>query len=114
MSNPPLLRGAQHGMWRGDDAGYHSIHAWLTRNHPKADVCEECGKAKKTEWAFMRHPEPHTRKRGDYRELCRRCHYHFDIERMTWHPREAAEHGVTRYRYGCRCDVCRAAKRASR
>lgn len=51
------------------DAGYAAIHLWLGKHFPKTGVCEECGADAKTQYAFLRHPEPHTRDRDDYREL---------------------------------------------
>jgi hypothetical protein len=51
---------------------------WLLRNCPKTGVCEECGAEGKTDYAFKRHPEPHTRNRDDYAELCKSCHWRFD------------------------------------
>ena len=70
--------GAANPSWRGDASHHNGIHTWLRRNWTKADNCEECGKHGKTDWAFLRHPEPHTRERADYRELCRSCHVVFD------------------------------------
>jgi hypothetical protein len=55
-----------------------TLHSTLAREHPKIGVCEECGTHGKTEYAFQRHPEPHTSERGDYRELCTKCHKLFD------------------------------------
>ena len=55
-----------------------SIHQWLVKHHPKAGRCEECGTEGPTDYAFQRHPEPHTRNREDYRELCRSCHFRAD------------------------------------
>lgn len=61
------------------ELSYGAIHSQLSREHPKAGVCEECGKTGgRTEYAFQRHPEPHTTERDDYRELCPRCHKHCD------------------------------------
>ena len=57
---------------------FHAIHKWLRRHFPKAGVCEECGAEGPTDYAFKKHPEPHTRDRDDYRELCRHCHMVFD------------------------------------
>lgn len=70
--------GDRHPSWRGDQAGMQAIHLWLRQKHPKTGTCEECGKVGKTDYAFLRHPEPYTRDRSDYRELCRRCHYALD------------------------------------
>jgi len=78
--NPiPPLRGEASPHWLGDEASYYGIHVWLCKKHPKSGVCEECGSSEnRTEWAFLHHPEPHTRDINDYRELCRRCHSNFD------------------------------------
>lgn len=70
------------------DAGYSAIHYWIRKYHPKAGRCEECGAEGKTEYAFRFHPEPHTRNRDDYRELCRPCHAVFDAVLHTG-PRPA-------------------------
>lgn len=61
------------------EPSYHSLHDELEREHPKKGVCEKCGKSGgRTEYAFLRHPEPHTSVRADYRELCSRCHRRMD------------------------------------
>lgn len=72
------LRGEETSQWRGDEAGYGAVHAWLRKYHPKSGVCEECGEAKRTTYAFKRHPERHTRNRKDYLELCYSCHNRMD------------------------------------
>ena len=60
-------------------------HSWLRKHWPKTGVCQCCGRdvgtARKgggTHYAFLRHPEPHTRDRADYLELCPRCHQRMD------------------------------------
>jgi hypothetical protein len=58
--------------------GVRIIHNWLRYNYPKTGVCENCGEEGKTEYAFKRHPKPHTRNRKDYMELCRLCHVRLD------------------------------------
>jgi hypothetical protein len=65
--------------WKGDDASPFQKHQWPQRHYPKTGVCEECGAEGKTHYAFLRHPEPHTRNRDDYRELRPSCHWTFDI-----------------------------------
>lgn len=61
------------------EPGYGAIHRILGQRHPKTGVCEECGKAaERTDYAFQRHPEPHTLDREDYRELCQPCHNRLD------------------------------------
>jgi hypothetical protein len=71
-------RGELNPNWKGDTVGWNGIHWWLRRNLPKAGCCEECGKKGKTDYAFRHHPEPYTRIRDDYAELCRSCHIRFD------------------------------------
>ena len=34
------------------------------------------------DYAFLRHPEPHTSNREDYAELCRLCHRRMDQKRF--------------------------------
>lgn len=70
--------GDQHHNWGGDEVGYSGAHRWLTDKHPKSGRCETCGREGKTEYAFLHHPQKHTRSRVDYRELCVRCHNRLD------------------------------------
>jgi len=55
-----------------------AVHYWLKTRHPKVGRCEKCGREGRTDYAYLYHPEPHTRDRDDYRELCRRCHFKMD------------------------------------
>ena len=77
-----LTAAAQHRPLK-DDAPPPAIHKWLNRHHPKSGRCEHCGAEGKTDYAFTRHPEPYTRRRSDYLELCRGCHTVFDVENGT-------------------------------
>jgi hypothetical protein len=71
--------------WKGDEASYEAIHMWLSGHFPKSGTCEECGEVTgKTQHAFRRHPEPYTRNRDDYRELCPSCHKLFDIDLFSF------------------------------
>jgi hypothetical protein len=78
------MHGEGHYLWRGDEASYRTIHSWLNRNFPKVGLCEQCGADvggrghAGTHYAFLRHPEPYTRNRDDYRELCPKCHTALD------------------------------------
>ena len=71
-------RGAETTQWKGSEATYRSVHEWLRKRYPPTGVCEDCGSEGKTHYAFTRHPEPPTRDRGDYRELCPSCHLRLD------------------------------------
>lgn len=63
--------------WTGDDVGYRALHTWLSKHHPKADACEQCGKIGRTDYALIKGQE-HGRDRSRYRELCRHCHVIYD------------------------------------
>lgn len=85
--------GELHPDWKGTEATSAWKHQWLSRHFTKTGVCSGCGRnvgtAKNTgtEWAFLHHPEPHTRNRSDYAEMCKRCHRRMDeqarIERIV-------------------------------
>ena len=61
-----------------------TIHNWLPSVLPKTGICDECGtdvgttRPGGTEYAFLLHPEPHTRNPNDYREMCPSCHRALD------------------------------------
>ena len=81
-------RGERHPAWKGDAAGYVSLHIYLGRRHPKTGICEECGKPSgRTEYALI-HGREYSRNRHDYRELCVRCHSRYDRGGIA-QPREA-------------------------
>lgn len=83
-------RGERHSNWSGDELSYNAAHQWVGRRYPKTGTCEHCGATPEprptrhgmvypgTHWAFLRHPEPHTRNREDYVELCAACHAQMD------------------------------------
>lgn len=64
--------------WKGDAAGYHAKHKYLSKHYPKKGVCENCGKKRKTEYALITGKE-YSRKREDYLELCCLCHKRYDF-----------------------------------
>jgi hypothetical protein len=73
---PP--KGERHPLWKGTEASYNTIHRWLQRNYPKTGVCARCWKRRKTDYAFLHYPLPHTRDIRDYIELCPSCHITYD------------------------------------
>lgn len=80
--------GSDNPTWKGDEASESAIHKWLNAHYPKTGICEECGDfGRRTHYAFKRHPEPYTRSRNDYRELCSSCHRRFDgfTADQGWH-----------------------------
>ncbi len=67
-----------------DTTAPSAIHQWLKKHYPKISRCYECGREGKTDLAFRHHPEPHTRNREDYLELCRKCHRKMDDPIYGW------------------------------
>ena len=66
--------------WKGDNVGYHGIHAWLKRHFGHADRCEfsSCNKKSKVfEWA-LRKGFKYERKRQNFIRLCGSCHKKYD------------------------------------
>lgn len=60
--------------WKGQQAGYHAVHIWLTKHYDKGNHCEECltTEYSRLEWANI--SGEYLREREDYRVLCPRCH----------------------------------------
>jgi len=71
------LRVERPPWWKGDQAGYRSLHTYLNRWFPKTGTCDECGQGKRTEYALI-HDRRYSRNREDYRELCKLCHNKYD------------------------------------
>jgi len=99
LSAPPLLVGADHGRWNGDNITYGSAHDRVrrTRGTASAHACLHCGKAAQ-EWAYDhtdpdgktevrardgRSPRPvaFSTDPAHYIPLCHRCHVKFDTGR---------------------------------
>jgi len=70
-------KGEDHYRWKGQDAGYFPIHAWINRHWQKAGSCERCGAVARTEWANVSGRCDRT-DRSDWRELCQSCHRVWD------------------------------------
>lgn len=79
----PWLRGPRPGAIRNTTPTLVDAHDFLARHFPKRGICAECSRSGKTDYAFLRHGEPYTRNRRDYRELCRSCHMRFDYANGT-------------------------------
>src|SRR5262245_49871131 len=65
-------KGEANPMWKGDQAGYQAIHAWVWRHKPRIGKCEECGRKGYTQFANL--SGELRRDVSDYRELCPPCH----------------------------------------
>jgi hypothetical protein len=70
--------GEKNPNWKGDSAGYFSIHGWVIRQKGKADHCTKCGTttAKRYEWANVDHQ--YRRNLDDYIPMCQSCHMRYD------------------------------------
>ena len=71
------LRVIRPPWWKGDEVGYRALHTYLSKHFPKAGICDECGEAKRTDYALIE-GRTYSRDRADYRELCRPCHLEYD------------------------------------
>lgn len=85
-STSERFSGEKNHLWKGDKAGYSSIHCWVRRWFGRAWTCESCGVTKETnriEWSNK--DGRYSRDRFDWQQLCVRCHYAYD-----------KTHGITR------------------
>lgn len=68
--------------WKGDDVGYHALHAWVEKELGKPDTCEHCGKTRLTSrqihWANK--SGKYLRELSDWIRLCAKCHKKYDKE----------------------------------
>lgn len=69
-------RGENHHLWKGDGVGYFALHEWVRANKERTEICTECGKKGKTDFANV--SGEYQRDVEDYVELCRSCHLLFD------------------------------------
>lgn len=84
--------GARHHNWKGDEASYIALHAWVQRKLGKPTICENCGKdglsGHRIHWANK--SREYRRDIADWKRLCVSCHSKYD---KTWVNRTRAENG---------------------
>jgi len=68
----PQFQGENHPLWKGEQAGYIALHAWVKRYKGKANKCIECGSSQNVEWANKSYE--YKRNLTDWVELCSSCH----------------------------------------
>lgn len=69
--------GRNNPAWMGNDVGYKSLHAWISRHKERSDLCQFCGsKDRKLELALI--GDKYTRELDDYLWVCRPCHRKID------------------------------------
>jgi hypothetical protein len=64
--------GFLHPKWKGDKAGYTSIHDWVKKYKVKPIICEKCGETKKLGLSNI--SGEYKRDVNDYEWLCHLCH----------------------------------------
>lgn len=90
--NKRVLRGEENPSWKGDGAGYYSLHSWIRRNKEVPNGCELCGikNAKKYEWANKDHK--YKRNKKDYFYVCTSCHRKYDLEHIYKRYKKICKH----------------------
>ena len=64
--------GEDNPAYKGEDAGYGAIHAWVRRRKPKPKVCERCENPAKLDLANK--SGEYSRDLSDWEYICRKCH----------------------------------------
>jgi hypothetical protein len=64
--------------WKGKNASYNSLHAWIQRQLGKPNYCQSCKTktAKRFDWANK--SGKYKRNLTDWIRLCRKCHQQYD------------------------------------
>lgn len=99
-----------HPQWKGDKAGYYSIHTWVKARKFKPELCEVCTTRQVKDLANIRpdiNDETYNRDLKNWIYLCRRCHMEQDgrLENFI----NAPKHKKVRYK-SCHTNVKFAAK----
>lgn len=85
-------RGENHGMWKGDQVGFGSLHQWVSRKLGRPKYCEHCKRSdlKKYEWANK--SREYKRDIYDWIRLCKKCHNKYDtIPQKIWKTRKSSK-----------------------
>lgn len=79
---PPILHGAAHPRWTGDNGSYHALHQWVRFHLRAPKECEHCGDTsqKRYDWANKSHE--YKRDLSDWIRLCVKCHRAYDKPAM--------------------------------
>jgi hypothetical protein len=89
------ISGENNCKWKGDNAGYQSIHRWINRKFGKPEICEKCGSKNRIQWAnktnkYLRDD------RDDWMQLCQSCHLKYDYKNGRGVPSD--KFGLRRFR----------------
>ena len=75
----PNMIGDKNTAWKGDDAGYTSVHMWVRKHWGKDKVCEICGTTRHSKYVWANKNHKYSRNRDDWMRLCSKCHFNYDI-----------------------------------
>ena len=64
--------------WKGENASYEAIHAWVRRHRGKPQQCEHCGTTEKRMYHWANKSHEYKRDLNDWIRLCRPCHSKYD------------------------------------
>lgn len=70
------LSGKNNYGWKGDNAGYNSIHIWIRKHKSPQELCSMCGKKVQLQLANI--SGKYYRDINDFMWLCVKCHRKFD------------------------------------
>lgn len=76
FGQPGFNSGESNPSFKGSEAGYGAIHAWVRRRKIKPELCEECQSEPPRDLANT--SGKYLRDLSDWRYLCRRCHMNSD------------------------------------
>lgn len=62
--------------YKGDNAGYSTIHSWVRRHKGKPTQCVDCAVTQRLTWSNV--DGRYRRQLGDYIARCRSCHARYD------------------------------------
>ena len=73
-----MPKGELSATWKGDEVGYHALHAWVKREFGPPTTCGRCTnpRSKRFEWANL--SGNYTRERSDWESMCASCHRRYD------------------------------------
>ena len=66
----------KNGQWKGDNVGYHAVHAWVNKHITLPKVCVNCRSEKNIDLANI--SQKYKRALSDWEYLCRSCHMYKD------------------------------------
>lgn len=66
--------------WKGKNASYYAIHAWVARHRGRPQKCEHCGTTKYRRYHWANKSGKYLRELTDWIRLCVPCHNKYDKE----------------------------------